>query len=448
MKQKAMDLTKGTPLKGILLFCIPILIANIFQLCYSLADMAIVGHFLGKDALGAVGATEPVSSLIINFANGMTIGFSLITARFYGAQDEKGMKNAVFLTVVLTISITAVLSAVSVILAMPLLQVLHTPEDIIREAYGYMVILLAGMIMTMLYNMMASLLRAVGNSLGALLFLALAVTINIILDFLLVGILKMGVSGAAAATVLSQAVSVAACYFYINYCFPILIFERKDMFFSKKLCLELFAMGLTMGMMESIVNAGTLALQGAINGLGKSVIIAHMAARKIGNVFMQPLFALEGAISTFASQNYGAGKKERIFEGVKQSVFLTAVWSGASAIIIYLAGAFLLESVAGLKDADIIQTGVWYLRINVPFYWVLGIFLVVRPAMQGTGKKMVPLISSAIELFGKIFASILLVPIFQYTGVCVSEPIVWTLSTIFLCTVFFKEKKKMLLDQR
>lgn len=437
-----MDLTKGKPLKVILLFCIPLLAGNIFQMCYNLVDTAIVGHIIGTNGLGAVGAAEPVSILIINFANGMTIGFSIIVCRFFGAKDEKGMKNAIFLTTVLTLGITAVLSAGGIILAEPLLKALNTPSEIIAQAHEYISILLAGMIMTMLYNMLSSLLRAAGNSLGALLFLSIAVIVNAALDILFVGFLDMGVKGAAAATIIAQGVSVVSCFIYIKRCFPILLFTREDMFYTNKICYELLAMGVSMGMMESIVNVGTLILQGAVNGLGMSVLIAHTAARKLAFLFMQPLFALEGSISTFASQNYGAGKPERIMEGIKKSIFITLIWSVISTIIIYLWGGLLLRGIAGIWDGNIIQIGERYLIINVPFYFVLGIFLIIRPAMQGTGKKIVPLISSAVEFFGKLAAALVLIPVIGYTGVCLAEPVVWTIGAVFLCIVFFKDYNK------
>lgn len=321
------DLTKGNITKLILMFSLPLLLGNIFQLFYNLADTRIVGQTLGKNAIAALGATSSVNTVIIGFLNGLTNGFALVTARFFGAKEFDRLKKSVAHALTLGIATAIALTALSLAFIDPLLRALNTPDNIFKQAKTYIVIILAGMIISMFYNICAGILRAVGDTVSPLIFLIISTIANIGLDLLFILGFKMGVEGAAYATLIAQGISVVLCIIYIIKKHKFLIPSKSDFRFNFKLAGDMYATGVSMGLMISLVGIGTVIMQGAINIFGTDIIVAHTTARKISEIYMLPISVFGAASATFSSQNYGAGRIDRVKEGVKKATLITWGWS-------------------------------------------------------------------------------------------------------------------------
>lgn len=430
------DLTKGKPLQLILMFAFPLLIGNLFQQLYNVVDTKVVGEILGGDALAAVGVTTPIFSLIIGFIIGLSNGFGIVIGKYYGAKNDKRMHKAIAGTIVLGFTTTIVLTIISLLTVMKMLRLLHTPQVIIETSYRYISIILAGMVLTLSYNMCAGILRALGDTIRPLYFLIISTLINVGLDLLFVKNMGMGVEGVAYATLIAQFVSAVLCFAYMYFKCPGLHLVRKDFCIDKELVAELYSQGLAMGFMLSFVGIGTLILQGAINDFGTVTIGAHTAARKISEILMMPFSTLGVAAATFTSQNFGAGNYVRIKKGIRCAILLSWVWTAIVIGIVYAAAPLLVRLVSGLKSQEAISIAARYLRFDTSFYGVLGILLVLRNAMQGLGRKFVPIISSSIELMGKLIVAFLFAKTLGYDAIIISEPATWIACTILLLLVF------------
>lgn len=429
-----LDMTEGKPLRLILLFSIPILFGNIFQQFYNVMDTAIVGNVLGDDALAAVGATSPFFGLVTGLAVGASNGFSMILARYYGAKDSDGLKQALYITYVLAAVIGLVLTVLATLGIRPLLVLLGTPDSIMEDAVSYLRIAFGGLLITVAYNIFAGVMRAIGNSVMPLIFLVIASVVNILLDFLFVAGLGMGVAGAAFATVIAQFVSVLTSLWYVVTKCSELKMEKQHMKLNGKMAVDLLSTAFSMALMLVVVSIGTVALQSAVNSFDKEVIAAHTAARKIDELFMIPLSTFSITASTYGSQNYGAGKMDRIREGIFNTFALGFIWSTLGIILVYLAGPFMVKTITGSENDIIIQTAVRYVRINFPFFYFLVPLLVLRSTLQGLGRRLVPVIGSGIELIGKFLVVAFLAPKLGYLGVCISEPVIWI---ICMCLVMW-----------
>lgn len=424
------DLTKGKPTKIILGFALPVLLGNICQLLYSLIDTRIVGQFLGDQSLAAVGATSSINTLIVGFLIGLTNGFAIIVANYFGAKDFKEMKKSVGASIILGGVTAVVVTILSVVFLMPLLRVLNTPEEVIQESYTFIRIIFLGMVASIFYNICASVLRALGDTVAPLIFLILSAILNVFLDIWFIVGFGMGVEGAAYATVISQVFSVVMCLIYIWKRYPILHLTREDFKVDKNLLIKMYSTGLSMGFMLSLVSLGTVALQSAINTFGTNTIIAHTAARKITEIYML-LFGVFGTtMATYCGQNLGAGEIRRIKEGIRKTIYITWIWSLGVMIASYTIAPQLVYLVTGSSNTEIIGTATLYLRIDTLFYFVPSMITIIRNAMQGIGDHTTPIISSMIELVGKVLVVILLVPYLDYMGIILAEPIVWILMVI------------------
>ena len=424
------DLTKGSPLPLILGFAVPVLIGNLFQLFYNLADTRIVGSFLGDQALAAVGATSSLNSLRIGMMNGLSNGFAMIPARNFGANDREQVRRSIGAIFVLSLLTTAVLTVLTVGFLPQILSMLNTPSDLIGQAAAYFRIILLGMTVTLLYNVSASVLRAIGDSVTPLLFLILAAVLNVGLDLLCVGVLRLGVQGAALATVAAQTVSVVCCLLYARKKYPMFWPKREDFRVSVNLAGQLYGAGVSMALMLSLVNFGSVFLQGVINTFGVNIIVAHTAARRLTELFMLPMAVLGVTLATYCSQNYGAKRPDRIRQGLWQGLLLA--WAGwlLAVVLSFTIVPTLVRMVTGTDNQEVIQTATRYLRINTIFYFVTDVISLVRNSLQGVGDRWTPLVSSSIELFGKLGIVIFLTPSLGYFGVMISEPIVWFLMVI------------------
>lgn len=441
------DLTKGNITKLLFAFAIPVLIGCILQLTYSLVDTRIVGSALGESALAAVGATSSLSSLLIGFLQGLTNGFAVIAAQFFGAQDFKGLKRCVAASLSLGCAIAVFITAAALIFLHPLLMLLNTPADVIDLSGDYISIIFAGLIISMLYNVCSALLRAIGDSITPLIFLAVSVVLNIFLDLLCIFPLAMGVRGAAVATVISQLIAMLACFFYMIKRYEILRLHREDFNgISGELTKDLLSCGLSMGFMSSLVNLGTVALQTSINTLGTDIIVAHTAARKISELFMLIFSVFGTTMATFCGQNLGAGEIRRIREGIKKSVLYSWIWCLGVIVVTWLAAPDLIYLVTGSSNPVVIKNAVAYLRFDTLFYFVTALICVIRNAMQGIGDHITPLVSSSLELVGKVVFALIFVPLLGYRGVILAEPVSWFIMVVPLLiqicrTPILKEKR-------
>lgn len=435
------DLTQGRPIKLILLFAIPLLLGNIFQQLYNLADTRIVGQFLGEEALAAVGATSSINSVIIGFLNGLTSGFALTTARCFGAKDSEGMKRTVAATLVLGFGTAAVLTVGSLVFLDPLLHGINVQEDIFSEASAYIRIILAGMAISMCYNISAAVMRAVGDTVMPLVFLVISTVLNIGLDLLFIRVFGMGVEGAALATLISQLASVITCIVYMLHKHRELIPSARHFRFGKKLALDMYASGFSMGLMISLVGIGSLIMQGAINIFGTQTIVSHTASRKVSEMFMLPFSVFGAAAANFCGQNYGAGKYSRVRRGFFDATLLAWIWAVVSIAANYLFAPAFIRIVTGMDTPFITELSTKYLRFNTPFYFILGIVIVFRNALQGVDAKLFPVISSFIELAGKFAVAKILAPRIGYNGIIISEPAVWIFMAMILGAGFFTNKE-------
>lgn len=450
------NLVKDNIAKSILIFAVPILISNIFQQLYNTVDTMIIGNTLGDTSLAAVGACTAVFDLFIGFALGIGNGLSIVIARAYGAEDETMLKKSVAASLIIGCIVTIIIMIFGKFLLYPLLELLNTPESIIHESYSYIATITMFVGVMFAYNLFAGLLRAIGNSLMPLIFLIISSIINVILDFIFITEFNMGIRGAAVATVIAQAVSAILCIVYIVRKCRILIPTKKCFKFNKDLYMELVGQGLSMAVMMSIVYIGTIILQRAINNLGYLTIAAHTAARKLNGFCLMPAATIGAALSTFVSQNKGAGEYNRIRAGVKVANIMAVCWGVIISIILFFTAPTLIKVLSGSTEEVIIKNGSLYLIINAPFYTVVGMLFNLRNSLQGLGEKLTPLISSTIECIGKVIFVAILIPKLKYMGVIICEPIIWCCMTIQLVYSFYRNpfiknkcyKKEMLKESQ
>ena len=444
MKKTAINLTDGPILQSIIAFAIPIIISNIFQQLYNTADIIIVGRFLGQDSLAAVGATAAIFELIVGFALGVGNGMGIIIARHYGARNHRLLKRAVASTIVIGAVLSLLIAVIGSIGMFPLLRFLGTPESIIDQSYAYISIVVLGIAVTFAYNLCAGLLRAVGDSQAALYFLILAAIVNVILDIFCITQLHMGVAGAAVATIIAQGISAILCFVYIKKRVSFLVPSRKDFVRGDELYLDLLSQGLAMGLMSSIVSLGSVMLQSSINALGPVIISAQTSARRIFSFSTLPFAAIAAAMTTFTSQNLGAEKPHRIAKGFRQASLVAIGWALFAFVFLFFVSPWLNQLISGSSEPALLDNAALYNRIGSAFYIPLALLLILRNSLQGLGQKSAPLLSSFIELAGKVLFVIFIIPNTGYLGVILCEPILWVLMAIqlsysFLNHPFIKE---------
>ena len=433
------DLTKGKPSALILSFALPIFFGNLLQLTYSLVDTRIVGSYLGEDALAAVGATTTLSNLIVGFLMGLCNGFAIITAQRFGARDEKNVKKSFAASLKLGMLVAVALTAAGLFFLNPILHFLNIPEDLFGIARDYIFIIIAGLAATLLYDVFAATLRALGDTVTPLMILAVSVLLNIGCDLFFIIVLKTGVRGAAVATVLAQVIAVVICGIYMFKKYEILRIRREDFQAADDMMIKnMLSSGLSMGFMSSLVNIGSLTLQTAINMLGQDIIVAHTAARKISEIFMIMFSVFGQTMATFCGQNLGAGEIGRIKKGIRLAIVYTCIWCTLTIVASYTIGEQLVFLVTGSRNETVLLNATNYLKFDTIFYYVTAVICVLRNAMQGLGERITPLISSSLEMVGKIVIAATLVPWFGYAGVIVSEPLVWFVMVIPLVVKIFR----------
>lgn len=435
------DLTKGKPYRVLLAFAIPLYLSQLFSSLYGLVDTRIIGGILGEPALAAVGATTALSDLLLEFVGGVICGFGIVVSRFCGARDGDGARRAIGQTVLLGLALTAAISGIVLCLLDPILRLMNIELALAGDARAYIVIVVGGLIAASAYNSCAAVLRAFGDSVTPLVFLAVSNALNVGVDYLFVGVFHMGVRGAAWATVFTQALSAALSFAYLWRRYPALRARRADLKPDWAMAQELLPMGVSMGFMLSFVLLGSLILQTAINRLGQGVIVAHTGARRLTILLLIPFFALGSALSTYCGQNLGAKRYGRIREGIAAALTVAAIWWGVALLAVWTLGGRLTALVTASRVQGVIDNAVRYLRVNSAFYLLPAVICILRNSMQGFGDARTPLISSVIELLGKVAVAYLLVPVWRYMGVIVAEPIVWAIMVIPLLAKWRKQRR-------
>lgn len=432
MKGSSLDLTKGPITKQLIWFGLPILISNLFQQLYNTADTMLVGYFLGEEALAAVGATGAIFELIIGFALGMGNGMGIVVARHYGAKDQEAVKKSVAAALVIGLVISSLIMLIGAFGLYPLLELLGTPSQIIDQSYAYISTIMMAVLITFTYNLGAAFLRAIGNSLTALYFLIFSALVNILLDTIFITQLGLGVRGAGLATIISQGLSSGLCLLYIYRKCPVLWPDKTHFKLELPMVKDLLGQGLSMALMFSIVSVGTVILQTAINGFGTILIGAQVTARRVQAFFMLPMTALAASAATFTSQNLGARQIGRIGAGIRQASLMTVGWGLLAALVLNLWGRDLVALISGSSQAELLAAGRSYLAFSSLFYPVLGVLFLLRNSLQGLGQKLTPLVSSLIELLGKLIFTLVIIPRLGYWGVILCEPLIWVPMTIQL----------------
>lgn len=437
------NMTSGQPAKLILFFTIPLLIGNIFQQFYSMADTLIVGRTIGVQALAAVGCTGSITFLILGFAMGLTAGLSIVTSQRFGASDENGVRRSIAVGVMVSLAVTIILTVIAVPLTRPILELMQTPPEIIDDAWSYLVIIFAGTAACMLFNMLSNIIRAVGDSKTPLLFLIIACILNIILDFVLILNFKMGVAGAAWATILAQLVSGLLCLWYMMKRLKFLIPKKEDFHVTSwEVALHL-KIALPMAFQMSIIAIGAVILQYALNGLGAVSVAAYTAAQKIDSIATQPMNSFGTTMGTYAAQNMGAGRIDRIRKGVFQCALISVGFSIVMGLVNIFAGYQLAGIFVGPGQPEVLNLAQVYLRINGSLYFVLALLFVFRFTLQGLGKSFVPTLAGVMELVMRCFAAIFLSGVLGFAGACWSNPLAWIGAAIPLIIAYFMIMKKM-----
>ena len=442
-KSEIRDMTTGSPFRLILGFAVPMLMGLLFQQFYSMVDTIIVGKYLGVSALASVGSTSSINFMIIGFCTGVCSGFSIPVAQRFGAGDHHGLRCFVANAGWLSAIFSAVMTVIVCFLCMDILRWMDTPDDIIQGAYDYIFIIFAGIPVTYLYNILAGIIRSLGDSRTPVYFLLLSSVINIFLDLFTILVMGMGVEGAAYATVISQAISGVLCFLYMRSHFPILRMTREERKFNLRMAKILCGIGIPMGLQYSITAIGSVILQTAVNGLGSLYVAAISAGNKLTLFFTCPFDALGATMATWAGQNVGAGKIDRVKEGVKYALLIGCVYAVAAFVILTLFSKYLALLFLDADEVSTIGNVSLFLFGNSLFYIALVFVNVVRFSIQGMGFSTFAILAGVFEMFARTFAGMCLVPIFGYPAACFASPMAWIAADIFLVPAFLHCIKRL-----
>lgn len=438
-------MTEGNSLKQILSFALPLLLGNLLQQTYNMVDAAIVGRYLGTDALASVGASSSVQFLVMGFCIGICLGFAIPVAQRFGANDHTSMREYIFQGAVIAAGIALVCTVLCALLCPNILRLLSTPDNIYDDAYAYLFVLFLGIPFNILYNFQASILRAVGNSKTPFFFLAFSTVLNIILDLLCIVVFQWGCRGAAIATITAQAVSGVCCLFYIIKKYEFLHPRREEMRLDRHKAGTLFAMGLPMGLQFSITAIGSMVMQSANNSLGSVYVSGFTAGARIKQFAMCPFDAIASAVSTFCGQNLGAGKYDRIKQGIRQGALVGVSYGIFIGLVLIFFGRTLSLLFISSTETAVLDASAQYLRCMGYFYWALGILNVFRMSTQGLGYSGRAVYGGVIEMAARIIVSVCFVPVYGYNAICFADQAAWVSACLYIvptCLFCLKKAKK------
>lgn len=430
------ELTVGSPFTLIFNFTLPLLLGNLLQQTYSLVDAAIVGKFLGIDALASVGASSSVIFLILGFCTGCCGGFGIPIAQKFGAHDYVTMRRYVWTSLRLAAVMSVVIAVVTSLLCAFILRSMRTPENIFHDAYLYLLVTFIGVPCTFFYNMFSSIIRALGDSKTPFWFLLFSTVLNIVLDLFCILVMGWGVAGAAIATVFSQGLSALLCYRYMMRRFEVLQGPVSERRMNKRLALTMLGIGVPMGLQFSITAIGSIMLQSANNALGTACVAAFTSAMRIKMFFLCPLDSLGMAMATYCGQNYGAGHTVRIWQGVKASFWMMCIYVVFNFLILWFGSRYMALLFVAPTEVEIIADTQLFLRISASFFPMLGLLSILRYSIQGVGYTTLAMLSGVSEMIARILVSVFAVPAFGYIAVCFGDPTAWVAADLFLIPTF------------
>ncbi len=442
-KQEVKDLTTGKPLQLIFGFAFPMLLGLLFQQFYNMVDTIIVGKCLGVSALAAVGSTGSINFMINGFCIGVCTGFAIPVAQKFGAGDHKSMRQYVANSMWLSAIFAAIMTVIVCALCMNILKWMNTPEDIIQGAYDYIWVIFLGIPVTYLYNLLSGIIRSLGDSKTPVYFLLISSLLNIVLDFYTILGLHMGVAGPAWATVISQGISGILCLFYMIKHFPILKMTAEERKFNTHKAGILLSMGVPMGLQYSITAIGSVVLQTAVNSLGSLAVAAVSTGSKVSTFFGCPFEALGGTMATYAGQNVGARKLERVKDGMITALIIGFIYSAIAFVILYLFGDKIALLFMDSSETAIVEQVHQFLIVNSLFYFGWTMVNVIRFTIQGMGFSVFAILAGVCEMFARAAVGFFIVPIFGFLPVCFGNPAAWIAADIFLIPAFSICMKKM-----
>ena len=438
------DMTSGSPMKLIVGFAVPIFLGNLFQQLYSVVDAMVLGRAVGADALAAAGSTQALSFLVLGFITGLTHGYAILIAQRFGAGDYAGVRrtaaNAGYLAAVSSLIITVA----SLLGARALLEVMHTPEDIFRDALLYIQVIFIGTAASVAYNMFSGILRALGDSVSPLVILVVSSIVNVGLDVLFVVVFRWGVAGAAWATVLAQALSSAMCFAVLRR-LELMRFQREDWRGDRDVIRALLRLGVPVGIMNSITAMGIMLLQSVVNGLGSVTVAAYTAGSKLMNLALQPGDILGIAVGTYVGQNLGAGRLDRIRAGVRQSVLLSLAINIVMGLVLALFGRELTAVFVSGTEEAVIEAAYPYFVITGAGVWIVGLLFLYRFALQSLGDTFIPMVSGGVELGMRVGAVLVLDRCFDmgFYAVCWAEVAAWLGAGVLLAAGYYARMARL-----
>ena len=442
-KSVTKDMTSGSPIKLILQFCIPLFFGMLFQQFYNMMDTIIVGKFLGVNALASVGATGSINFMVIGFCMGVCNGFAIPVAQQFGAKDYHALRKYVANSVWLSIAFAGVMTVSVCLLCRQILGWMRTPQDIVDGSYAYIFVIFLGIPATYLYNLLSGIIRSMGDSKSPLVFLVLSSVLNIILDLVLILVFRMGVAGAAWATVVSQAVSGIICLVYMIKRFEILRMSREEWKLERSYVAVLCNMGVPMGLQYSITAIGSVILQAAVNSLGSLAVAAVSTSTKISMFFCCPFDAMGSTMATYAGQNVGAGKLRRVSEGMKSTCVLGLVYAIFACGVLVLFGSEIALLFLDKSETAILGDVQLLLTANSAFFFPLALVNIVRFTIQGLGFSRFAVLAGVCEMVARALAGVFLVPAFGFTGACFASPLAWILADAFLIPAYIHVRRKL-----
>lgn len=431
------NMTEGNPIKLILAFTGPLLIGNIFQQFYNIADIIIVGRFIGVHALAAVGAVAPLFMALLGLTIGMASGFTVLMGQRFGAGDFDGVRRSFSMSIMLSLGMTVILMLIACLCMPWFLQLMNISHELYDDSYQYIIIISYGLLAMMFYNLLSCACRALGDSRTPLYFLIFSSLLNVVLAVLFIACFGWGIPGSAIALVLAQAASTVLCLIYMHHHFPMLHLQRRDWHWDRAFALQHLRIGIPMAAQFLIISLGIIIIQSVCNTFGSETIAGFVSATRIEQLALQPMVSFGIAMAVYSAQNYGARKYNRIRQGVRQCSLVSLAFCGLAATTMYLGGQDILSIFTSEHDEILLQQAWLYITMSVPFYFFLGQIFVYRNAVQGMGISAVPLTSSIIELSLRGGAAYLLANSLGYWGICCASPICWVAACFFTAGCYF-----------
>ena len=436
------DMTVGKPSKLIIQFMIPMFLGNVFQQFYNVADSIVAGQFLGVQALAAIGSTGSLMFFVTGWMNGMSSGFAILVSQWFGAKKYDRMRHYVAMSVYLSIILSVLMTVGFLAANEPILRMMNYSPDIMPDVTAYMGIIYAGLIVTAAYNALAAFLRALGDSRSPLYFLIISAAINVVLDIVFIVYGGMGVDGCAYATVIAQAISALLCFIYIVKRYPILHLKREDFRISFRSWGRLLALGIPMALQFSITAIGTIIVQGAVNVYGEIYMAGFSAAGKLQNIIATVFSAFGATIATYVGQNWGAGKMDRVRQGVRTTQMMIIVYSVFAMAVVLLLGRYMMWIFVSPSETEVIDVAVLYFRTVFWCYPFLGSIFLYRNTLQGLGYGLVPMLGGVFELIARAGIVLLVAGHTSFVGVCLSDPAAWLSALIPLVPYYIYIMKK------